>query len=219
MHDDDPGGAEAFVAAHTVVARPPLVPEIALHLATEITPIWQATEAWLGEQGIEPPFWAFAWPGSQALARWMLDDPARVAGRRVLDFAAGGGLAAIAAARAGAAAVEVAEIDPLAHAATRLNARLNGVAVTEAPGDVVGAPNRWDTVIAGDVCYEAPMTGRILPWLRALAAAGAEVVLADPGRAYVPRDGLVPLARYRVPVTRELEDRDERDVTLFRLQP
>jgi predicted nicotinamide N-methyase len=208
---------EAFIIAHTVIARPALVPEIPLYLATEITPIWQATEAWLGEQGIEPPFWAFAWPGSQALARWVLDDPSRVAGKRVLDFAAGGGLAAIAAARAGAAMVEAAEIDPLAHAATRLNARLNGVAVAEAPGDVVGAACRWDTVLAGDVCYEAPMTRHILPWLRGLAAAGAEVILADPGRAYVPSEGLSPVARYRVPVTRELEDRDEREVTLSRM--
>ncbi|MFC7736804.1 class I SAM-dependent methyltransferase [Roseomonas sp. GCM10028921] len=212
-----PAEAEEFVAAHTAIARPALVPEIPLHLATEITPIWQATEAWLGEQGIEPPFWAFAWPGSQALARWVLDDPSRVAGRRVLDFAAGGGLAAIACARAGAAVVEAAEIDPLAHAATRLNARLNGVAVAEAPGDVVGAPCRWDTVLAGDVCYEAPMTNHILPWLRGLAAAGARVILADPGRAYAPRDGLAEVARFRVPVTRELEDRDERDVVLSRL--
>jgi predicted nicotinamide N-methyase len=210
---------EAFVVAHTAIAHPALVPEIPLYLATEITPIWQATEAWLGEQGIEPPFWAFAWPGSQALARWVLDERSRVAGRRVLDFAAGGGLAAIAAARAGAALVEAAEIDPLAHAATRLNARLNGVSVLEAPGDVVGTPNRWDTVLAGDVCYEAPMTRHILPWLRSLAAAGAEVILADPGRAYVPSEGLAPVARFRVPVTRELEDRDEREVVLSRLLP
>ncbi|WP_338661364.1 50S ribosomal protein L11 methyltransferase [Pararoseomonas sp. SCSIO 73927] len=206
------------MAAHTAIAHPPLVPEISLYLATEITPIWQATEAWLGEQGIEPPFWAFAWPGSQALARWVLDDPLPVAGKRVLDFAAGGGLAAIAAARAGAAVVEAAEIDPLAHAATRLNAGLNGVAVLEAQGDVVGSPGRWDTILAGDVCYEAPMTNHILPWLRRLAADGATVILADPGRAYLPGAGLLPVARYTVPVTRELEDREERGVTLFRIQ-
>ncbi|WP_426955850.1 class I SAM-dependent methyltransferase [Muricoccus radiodurans] len=212
-----PAEAEAFVTAQTAVARPALVPEVALHLATEITPIWQATETWLGEQGIEPPFWAFAWPGSQALARWILDEPARVAGLRVLDFAAGGGLAAIAAARAGAAQVEAAELDPLAHAATRLNARLNGVAVQEAAGDVVGAPCRWDRVLAGDVCYEAPMTNHILPWLRGLARAGAAVWLADPGRAYLPRDGLTALARFTVPVTRELEDRDLRDVTIWQV--
>jgi predicted nicotinamide N-methyase len=201
-----------------MLASPALVPEVLLHLATEITPIWRATEAWLDEEGIEPPFWAFAWPGSQALARWVLDDPARIAGRRVLDFAAGGGLAAIAAALAGAATVEAAEVDPLAHAATRLNARLNKVAVAEAPGDVVGAPCRWDTVLAGDVCYEAPMTHHILPWLRGMAVAGAEVWLADPGRAYVPRNGLEEMARFQVPVTRELEDRDIREVILSRLR-
>ena len=211
----------AFIRAVTAIARPPLVPEIALHLATEITPIWQATEAWLGEVGIEPPFWAFAWPGSQAMARLILDDPARVAGRRVLDFAAGCGLAAIAAARAGAGLVEAAEIDPLAVAATRLNAALNGVAVTALVADLVGSVSprtgRWDLILAGDVCYEAPMTGHILPWLRAMAAAGAEVWLADPGRAYVPREGLAAMARFDVPVTRELEDRDSRRVTIARL--
>jgi predicted nicotinamide N-methyase len=210
--------AEAFIRAQTAIARPPMVPEIPLHLATEITPIWQATEAWLGAEGIEPPFWAFAWPGSQAMARLILDNPAHVAGRRVLDFAAGCGLAAIAAARAGAAAVEAAEIDPLALAATRLNAALNGVTVATPDGDVVGSACRWDLILAGDVCYEAPMTRHILPWLRAMAAAGAEVWLADPGRAYVPRDGLVQLARFDVPVTRELEDRDHRLVTICRLQ-
>ena len=211
--------AEAFIRTHTTVARAALVPEIALHLATEITPIWQATEAWLAQQGVEPPFWAFAWPGSQAMARLILDQPARVAGRRVLDFAAGCGLAAIAAARAGAAQVEAAEIDPLALAACRLNAALNGVALGLPEGDVVGQPCRWDTVLAGDVCYEAPMTGHILPWLRGLAAAGAEVWLADPGRTYLPREGLEAMARYRVPTTRELEDSEVREVTVFRLLP
>ncbi|MBX9699987.1 MAG: 50S ribosomal protein L11 methyltransferase [Acetobacteraceae bacterium] len=209
--------AEAFIRANTAIARAPLVPEIALHLATEITPIWQATEAWLGAQGIAPPFWAFAWPGSQAMARLILDEPHRVAGRQVLDFAAGCGLAAIAAARAGAASVEAAEIDPLALAATRLNAALNGVTVIALEGDVVGRPGRWDTVLAGDVCYEAPMTAHILPWLRGLAAGGAEVWLADPGRAYLPREGLATIGRFSVPTTRELEDRDSREVTLYRL--
>jgi predicted nicotinamide N-methyase len=208
---------EEFVAAQTVVSRAPLVPEIALHLASEITPIWQATEAWLAEQNIEPPFWAFAWPGGQALARAVLDQPALVAGKRVLDFAAGCGIAAIAAAQAGAVMVEAAEIDPLALAAVRLNAALNGVAVATPPGDVVGAPCRWDVIFAGDVCYEAPMTTHILPWLRGLVAAGAEVLIADPGRAYLPKAGLAPIARYSVPTTRELEDRESREVTIHRL--
>jgi predicted nicotinamide N-methyase len=211
--------AAAFLRAHTTVAQPPLVPEISLHLATRITPIWQATEAWLAREGIEPPFWAFAWPGGVATARLLLDRRGLVAGRRVLDFAAGCGIAAIAAALAGAARVEAAEIDPLAIAATQANAALNGVAVATLAGDVVGQPCRWDTVLAGDVCYEAPMTRHILPWLRSLAGAGAEVLLADPGRAYVPREGLEAVARFTVPVTRELEDREEREVTISRLLP
>nr|WP_246514173.1 50S ribosomal protein L11 methyltransferase [Neoroseomonas soli] len=196
-----------------------MVPEIALHLASEITPIWQATETWLKEHNIEPPFWAFAWPGGQATARLLLDDPARVAGKRVLDFAAGCGIAAVAAAMAGAAVVEAAEIDPLALASVRLNAALNGVHVETPEGDIVGTPCRWDVILAGDVCYEAPMTAHILPWLRGLAATGAEVLLADPGRAYLPRQGLEPLARHAVPTTLELEDRTLREVTLFRLLP
>lgn len=210
---------EAFVRANTALAAAPLVPEIALHLATEITPIWQATESWLAERNIEPPFWAFAWPGGQATARLLLDEPSRVAGRRVLDFAAGCGIAAIAAARAGAALVEAAEIDPLALAAVRLNAALNGVRVATPEGDIVGSACRWDVILAGDVCYEAPMTAHILPWLRAMAASGAEVLLADPGRAYLPREGLSPQARFAVPTTLELEDRTQREVVLYRLLP
>jgi predicted nicotinamide N-methyase len=219
----DPGGvlpfspAEIFIATHTALARPALVPEVELYLATEITPIWQATEDWLAERNIEPPFWAFAWPGSQALARVMLDGIVPVAGRRVLDFAAGGGLAAIAAMLTGAASAEAAEIDPLALAATRLNARHNGVTVATPAGDVVGSACRWDCVLAGDVCYEAPMTGHIMPWLRRLAGEGAEVLLADPGRTYLPREGLVAVSRFLVPTLRELEDRDQREVTIYRV--
>jgi predicted nicotinamide N-methyase len=211
LNEDD------FLRRHTSLTRAAIVPEIQLHLATEITPIWQATESWLAEQGIEPPFWAFAWPGSQALARIVLDRPALVAGRRVLDFAAGCGLAAIACARAGAAVVEAAEIDRLATAATLLNAQENGVTVLAETRDVVGEACRWDLILCGDVCYEAPMTGHILPWLRAMAAAGAEVWIADPGRAYLPREGMEVVARMMVPTTLELEDTLERPVTVYRL--
>jgi predicted nicotinamide N-methyase len=209
---------EAFVVAHTTVARAPLVPEIALHLATEITPIWQATEDWLREKNIEPPFWAFAWPGGQATARLLMDEPQRVAGKRVLDFAAGCGIAAIAAAKAGAALVEAAEIDKLALAAVQLNAALNGVAVETPEGDIVGAECRWDIILAGDVCYEAPMTAHILPWLRTMAAR-CEVWVADPGRAYLPGQGLEPMARHAVPTSLELEDRTLREVTIYRMSP
>ena len=211
------GDLQDFVRTHTIPGYAPLVPELTLHLATEITPIWQATEDWLAQRNIEPPFWAFAWPGGQALARHVLDQPETVAGRRVLDFAAGGGIAAIAAARAGAIA-EAAEIDPMAIAAIRLNAAANGVTVAAATGDVVGAACRWDLILCGDVCYEAPMTAHILPWLQTMARS-AEVWVADPGRAYLPRLGLTGFATYCVPTTLELEDRTERQVTLYRLAP
>src|SRR3954470_16067981 len=157
--------ATAFVLAHTVPARAPLVPEITLHLASEVTPIWQATEAWLAEHNVSPPFWAFAWPGSPALARHVLDHPARVAGQRVLDFAAGGGIAAIACAMAGAASVEAADVDRLAAAAIDRNAAANRVSLMVHHGDLVGTACRWDLILCGDVCYEAPMTQHILPWL------------------------------------------------------
>ena len=207
----------AFVAANTALSRAPLVPEVALHLATTITPIWQATEAFLRESNIEPPFWAFAWPGSQALARFVLDHPGQVAGRRVLDFAAGGGLAAIACAMVGAGSVAAADIDPMAVAAIQLNASANGLALDAWAADLVGTPCQWDLILCGDVCYEAPMTGHILPWLRGMAAT-AEVWLADPGRAYLP-PGLQPFAVYDVATTRELEDTELRRTTLHRLPP
>lgn len=204
----------AFIRTHTTLDRHPMVPEIALYLATEITPIWHATEDWLAERNIAPPFWAFAWPGGLALARHILDNPHLAAGKRVLDFAAGGGIAAIACAMAGAASVEAAEIDPLAASAIALNGEANRVSVTAIAGDVVGAANRWDLILCGDVCYEAPMTAHILPWLEGLAG---EVWVADPGRTYLPRKGLEPFARYTVATTLELEDRVQRDVVLYRL--
>jgi predicted nicotinamide N-methyase len=209
--------AEAFIRANTVLARGPLVPEFTLHLATEITPIWQATEDWLAVRNLAPPFWAFAWPGSQAIARTLLDNPALVRGRRVLDFAAGCGLAALAAAHTGAASVEAAEIDPLAIAAIRLNAAENHLRVTTLDADVVGAACRWDLILCGDVCYEAPMTRHILPWLQSMAAAGAEVWIADPGRAYLPSIALSEIGRFAVPTSLELEDRAERVTRLYRL--
>lgn len=206
----------AFVAAHTVLARAPLVPEIALHLATEITPIWQASEAWLEQANVDPPFWAFAWPGGQVIARHVLDHPDLVRGRRVLDFAAGCGIAAIACAMAGTAVVEAAEIDAMAVAAIRMNAAANGVDVVVLDQDVVGQPCRWDLILCGDVCYEAPMTAHIMPWLRKMAAE-TEVWVADPGRAYLPGDGLTEVAVHDVPTSLELEDRVLRRTKLFRL--
>jgi predicted nicotinamide N-methyase len=213
----NPGaGPEEFVRAVTMPACPPLVPEIELYQATEITPIWQATEEWLAARNVAPPFWAFAWPGGLALARHVLDHPELVADRTVLDFAAGSGIAAIACAMAGATLVEAAEIDPLACAAVRLNAAANSVRVHAIAGDIIGSACRWDVILCGDVCYEAPMTAHILPWLQRMAAKAA-VWIADPGRAYLPADALEAFARYCVPTTMELEDRTEREVVLYRL--
>jgi len=185
--------------------------------ATEITPIWEATEAWLEANGVPPPYWAFCWAGGQALTRWVLDNPAEVAGLRVLDFAAGSGVTAIAAAMRGAARVEAAEIDPIACTAIGMNATLNNVAIEMIEGDIVGAPCRWDLVVAGDVCYEAPMTAHIWPWLKSLAASGTRVVLADPGRTYLPRTGLRRIADYNVETSLELEDRSQREVSIYTL--
>lgn len=212
-----PERAAAFIESHTRILHPSLVPEIALRLADRMILIWQATEAWLARDCVEPPYWAFAWPGGQALARLVLDEPAVVAGRTVFDLAAGCGVAAIAAARAGAARVTAAEIDPLAAAAIAANAALNGVAVEVSLGDPLHGEPSAEVILAGDVCYERAMTARVWPWLRAAAGRGAVVLLADPGRAYLPREGLVPLTRFRVPVSRDVEDREERETTVYRV--
>jgi predicted nicotinamide N-methyase len=208
---------DAFIRRETAIASPPLVPEIRLHLATEITPIWQATEATLAHEGLPPPYWAFAWPGGQALARTILDDPAIVRGKRVLDFAAGSGLVAIAAAKAGAQSVTAAEIDDFAAAAIALNAALNGVHVPVTLEDQVGQAGLWDLVLAGDVCYERPMAERVTAWLRGLVAQGVQVLMGDPGRSYLPKNGLALVTRHKVPTSLELEDRTERETAIWRL--
>jgi predicted nicotinamide N-methyase len=211
------GGPDAFVRANTVVASPPLVPEIRLHLAAEITPLWHATEASLARDQLPPPYWAFAWAGGQALARHVLDHPELVRGRLVLDFGAGSGLVAIAAAKAGGR-VAAAEIDPFAQAAIHLNAVLNEVEVAIEGADVIGHENApWDTVLAGDMCYERPLAERLTAWLRGLSIRGVDVLLGDPGRAYLPTTGLVEIARYTVPTTLELEDRTSREGVVWRL--
>jgi predicted nicotinamide N-methyase len=206
-----------FVRQHTTLSSARLVPDIKLHLATEITPLWLASEAFLQAHDMPPPFWAFAWPGSEALARYVAEHPALVAGKKVLDFAAGSGLAGIACAQAGAARVEAAEIDRFAAAAIALNAAENDCDVTVLLDDVVGLPCRWDVILCGDVCYEAPMARHIMPWLRRCAAQ-AVVLLADPGRKYAPSQGAL-LERYEVPTSLELEDSASRWVGLMRLEP
>jgi predicted nicotinamide N-methyase len=197
-----------------------LVPEIRLYLATEVTPIWLATEETLARSGLPPPFWAFAWAGGQALARYLLDHPAVVAGRSILDFGAGSGLVAIAAAKAGAVSVVAAEIDNFAAAAISANAALNDVEIAVQTVDLLDTVNSgWDIVTAGDVCYERPMAERAMVWLRMLTARGTLVLLGDPGRAYLPAEGLIEHARYLVPTSRELEDRETRETVVWEVLP
>ncbi len=207
----------AFVLRETRLQAPPLVPEIRLRLADEAMDLWQATEADLGQAGLPPPFWAFAWAGGQALARYVLDHPEIVRGARVLDFAAGSGIVAIAAGLAGARDVVAADIDSYARAAILVNAADNGVVVAAPDTDYLdrGAAG-FDVVLAGDVFYERPMAARVEPFLRAAQAAGAVVLFGDPGRAYLPAAGIAPLASYDVPVPRAIEDRDVRTTRVWR---
>lgn len=209
-----------LIAEQTALLPVPLAPELRVYQATEITPLWQATEATLARHHLPPPFWAFAWPGSQALARLILDRPGLVRGRGVLDFGAGNGLAAIAAARMGAAPVIANDLDHVAALAQHLNARANRVALYSRIGDLVGSGLPGiGVLLAGDVCYEGPASRRVTGWLRERAAAGVLVLLADPGRNYCPEDGLAELARYSVPTSRELEDSDSRDTAVWRVLP
>ncbi|WP_293828827.1 methyltransferase [uncultured Brevundimonas sp.] len=199
----------AFIRENTRLQTVPHAPEIALWLADEITPIWRLTEEELGQMGLPPPFWAFAWAGGQALARYVLDHPHEAAGRRVLDFAAGSGLVGIAAMKAGAAQVLCADIDPFCQAAVAANALANGVTLDFTVADLLqAAPPDVDVICAGDICYERPMTEAVLAWLARARANGTRVLIGDPGRTYFPRSGLDFLAEYRVPTTRELEDQE-----------
>ena len=197
----------AFILANTRLQSPPHTPELRLHLADEITPIWRLTEDELGEIGLPPPFWAFAWAGGQAIARYVLDHPAEVSGKRVVDFASGSGLVAIAAMKAGASGVLAADIDGFCGAAIEVNAEANGIAVAFTDQDLLGAPPPdCDLITAGDICYEKPMAERALVWLALAHARGTRVLIGDPDRTYFPKQGLVRLAEYRVETTRELED-------------
>lgn len=204
-----------FIKTTTAPQFPPLVPEIRLHLASEIVPLWRKTEEELAQEGVPPPYWAFAWAGGQALARYILDHglPASPA----LDFGSGSGLVAIAAAKAGASPVLAAEIDPFAAAAIALNARDNGECVEVTQDDVIGRTGDWRTILIGDMCYERPLAERLMAWLTDRARSGAAVLMGDPGRTYFPKNGVEKLATYNVLTTRELEDREIRETSVYRL--
>jgi predicted nicotinamide N-methyase len=208
----------AFIRANTSVIVPPLVPEIRLHLAHEAVPIWQKTEAELGEVGLPPPFWAFAWAGGQALARHVLDDPEIVKGKRVLDLATGSGLVAIAAKKAGARSVLAADIDRFACAAARLNAQTNDVVIDIIADDLLdGSPQEFDVILVGDLFYEKDLAARVLAWLTQAKRAQARILIGDPGRSYLPKSQLHHVIDYNVPVTRELEDAEIKRTAVWRL--
>ena len=208
--------ADALLREFTRIQRVDLVPELRLYLADALVPLWQATE-WRHAAPQPPPFWAFAWPGSQALARHLLDHQEIVRGKRVLDFGSGSGLAAIAAAHAGAAHVLACDLDPVAAFAQARNAELNGVSIEISTGDALRDDGDVDVVLAGDVCYEREPSEQIVRWLRGHAAAGRLVLLADPGRHYAPSDALDLLAVYDVPTLKELESIDSKRTSLWAL--
>jgi len=208
-----------FVRSNTVLTAPPLVPEIALHLATEVIPLWRSTEEELAAQGVPPPYWAFAWAGGQALARYVIDNPEIVSNLAVLDFGSGSGLVAIAAMKAGARVTQACDLDEFAAAAIALNARANDVPVAIERRDLIGEQGCWDTILVGDMCYERPLAERLLSWLHDLARAGCAVYLGDPGRSYFPKAGVEKLATYSVRTTRELEDMEIRETSVYRLVP
>ena len=212
-----PERAASFIRENTALIAPPHVPEIRLHLADEAHDLWHRTEEELHAIGLPPPFWAFAWAGGQGLARHVLDNPGLVEAKRVLDFAAGSGLVAIAAAKAGASHVLAADIDPFCAAAVALNTHENGVAIAFTGEDLVGQAGEWDVVLAGDVFYDKVFAASLLPWFAALKANGTDILVGDPGRAYLPKSGFEKLAIYEVPVTRALEDAEVKRTTVWRL--
>lgn len=204
-----------FIRANTNSEAPPHVPEIRLHLASEVHALWSKTEEELAEIGLPPPFWAFAWAGGQGLARYVLDHPESVSGRSVLDFASGSGLVAIAAAKAGARTVRAADIDPWAEHAIALNAALNEVTLAVELADLVGTAVAEEVILAGDVFYDRAFAELLVPWFERLVDMGKTVLVGDPGRAYLPKQRLHAMARYEVPVTRVLEDSEVKATTVW----
>ena len=206
---------EDFIRTNAALGAPPLVPEIRLYLATEVVPLWRATEEELAKIGVPPPYWAFAWAGGQALARYILDHPDLVRGKRVLDIGAGSGLVGLAAVRAGAASVVSADIDAFACAAIRLNAAANNCEIAVTQDDLIGVTDIWDVILVGDLFYERPLAERLLEWLTPLDTLA---LLGDPGRNYFPKTDVEKLATYTVQTARDLEDREIRETGVYQLR-
>jgi predicted nicotinamide N-methyase len=213
-----PEDRRTFIEAHTSVEPAPFVPEVLLHTGGPAMELWEAAFHADDRLPLPPPYWAWPWAGGQALARYVLDEPALVRGRWVLDVGSGGGIVAIAAALAGAARVVAVDIEPYAIEACRLNARANGIALEPLEADLIGTDDGWEVVLAGDVWYDAALADRMAPWLRSLAARGATVLTGDLGRAHLPAAGIVELARYTVPTLIDLEDVPEKEARVLRLE-
>jgi predicted nicotinamide N-methyase len=211
------GDRAAFIKANTRILHPPHCPEIVLHLADDAVALWELTEEQLGELGLPPPFWAFAWAGGQALARYILDHPEIVREKRVIDIASGSGLVGIAAMKAGAASVIAADIDAFAAESARLNAELNGVRLAITTDDLIGASVEADVILVGDLFYDRDIAQMLLAWLNDRKRAGAEILVGDPGRSYFPKDAFVSIAEYEIPVTRALEDSEVKRTGVWRL--
>jgi len=209
----------AFIRANTRVLAPTHVPELRLYLADDAVALWQLTEEELCEVGLPPPFWAFAWAGGQALARYLLDNPATAQNRRVLDAASGSGLVAIAAMKAGAAAARAVDIDRFAAEAAKLNAALNDVQIEIGDSDPIGSPADAELILVGDLFYDRDLAARVYAWLASLEAGGKTVLIGDPGRTYLPKQNLQKIAEYDVPVTRALEDAEIKRTAVWRLKP
>ncbi|HXN14990.1 MAG TPA: 50S ribosomal protein L11 methyltransferase [Usitatibacter sp.] len=196
---------ESFLRQATEVKSPEICPEIRLNLAADLATLWADQERWLGRLGLPAPYWGIAWPGGQAIARHVLDNPESFRGAAILDLGAGSGLCAIAAAKAGARRVHAADIDPFSALAIEANAGLNDVRVAIVEEDLIDRPSRWDVVLAADLWYEKFLAGRITPWLRRLAQDGTRVLVGDTGRAFLPRAGLTEVGRYAIPTSQSLE--------------
>ncbi len=207
----------AFIHQHTELLPVPLVPEIKLYLAHEVIPVWQKTEEQLGEMGLPPPFWAFAWAGGQALARYILDNPEIVKAKRVLDLASGSGLVGIAAMKAGAASVLAADIDSFAQSAIAINAKANDCSIAVTGEDLLnGAAQNFDVILVGDLFYEQSTASRCFHFLQ---KSQADILIGDPERSYLPKDKLISVAQYSVPVSRDLEDSEIKKTSVWRLRP
>jgi predicted nicotinamide N-methyase len=210
----------AFVLRHTRLRPVPGAEHLRVHLADEVLPLWRATQLETGDEEAPLPYWAFAWAGGLALARYLREQPGCVAGRRVFDVASGSGLCALAALSAGAAEATASDIDPFSWAAIALNAKAAGRRITVVRRDVLDEdPPDADVVLAGDTWYETGLAQQIWPWLRRCRAAGLHVLIGDPGRAYLPAEGLVEVARYAVRTTTELEDQAQKTARVFELAP